>query len=494
MQRIAGAAPVEQLNTVQVNMNVTFEQVTLPKNEHMGLMGASFLYETNEWLSLGGSAYGALTGQRGGFITLGLAAEARKEITDLIEINSGFFVGAGGGRGGFTLQGGGLMLRYHLGMQINSDELGELGAGLSYVDFPNGNIHSAQPYISYKYPFRALIAPGWLDQIYWMHNPDDNISPARHEFALVYRSYLVPNGVLADDGGAQHPSVRLLGVEWQRYLNEHVFLKIESEGALGGRSNGYMQILFGGGYRFSISRRTALKLSASLGPAGGGNVATGGGLLIDAAVALHHSLGNSLFVEIGGGLVNAPDGDFRAASLAGKIGYRFATPDVRDSTVLLADLADYKPGNLRIRMTQQNYFQAASGWRNHHAGLNVNLLGFQADYFLSRNIYMSGQGIAAYKGQAGGYMTGLVGAGLHFPLFGGPLFLETEALAGAAGGGGLDVSGGFVWQGNAGIGYQLSDAHSLIGMYGYMSAPRGKFRARVLSLTYAYRFSIFTLQ
>jgi hypothetical protein len=42
--------------------------------------------------------------------------------------------------------------------------------------------------------------------------------------------------------------------------------------------------------------------------------------------------------------------------------------------------------------------------------------------------------------------------------------------------GGLDVAGGFVGQVNVGLGYQLSNSHSLIAYYGYIGVPQGNFR------------------
>lgn len=141
----------------------TYESVSLPANEKMGFLGSTVLFDATDWLSLGAGAYGALAGKRGGFITLGGAAEIRKEISDFAEVNSGIFVGAGGGRGGFQLAGGGLMLRYHVGGQIKSEHWGNLGGGVSFIDFPDGAIHSFQPYISYDYPFTTLLSPGWIE-------------------------------------------------------------------------------------------------------------------------------------------------------------------------------------------------------------------------------------------------------------------------------------------------------------------------------------------
>jgi hypothetical protein len=119
-------------------------------------------------------------------------------------------------------------------------------------------------------------------------------------------------------------------------------------------------------------------------------------------------------------------------------------------------------------------------------------LGFQIDYFPNRTVYLSGQGMAAYgRGNAGAYMTGLLGAGLHFPLGNTPTFIELEALAGAAGGGGVAVGGGFVWQANAGIGIELTDAFSLIATAGRLDAPGGEFEADVVGISIGYQFTAF---
>ena len=143
-----------------------------------------------------------------------------------------------------------------------------------------------------------------------------------------------------------------------------------------------------------------------------------------------------------------------------------------------------------MRLAQQTYRQAAPGWRNSYAHLNVDNLGVQLDYFLSpteqrTQWFVTGQGLAAYKGEAGAYMTGLLGAGVHQALPG-AWFAEAEALVGAAGGGGLATGGGLVGQVNLGLGYRLSKRLSLMGTVGTMDAFRGDFRARVLGFGLVY--------
>jgi len=484
------AEEMGSVKPAQARFVAGYETLRLSGNEKIGLLGGSFLYDMNDWLALGGGSYGAMAGKRGGFITLGFAGEMHKRISEHFEVQAGMFVGAGGGGGGYKLQGGGLMLRGYLGGMFHTEALGAIGLGLSRVEFPDGAIHSTQPYLSYALPFQTLIPPGWIDLPTFEASPWLGVRTAEQEFSVVYRLYMIPAGVLANNGRLQHRSMGLAGVEWNRYLDDHVYLKLESEGAMQGKSNGYMQILLGAGYRQAITDSTWLKLSASLGPAGGGNVATGGGVLLDAQLLLQQRLSEHVFAQAGTGYVKATGGSFRAASVSVMLGYHFFNPDVHEDVVDSGDLADFEARHLRVRMVKQRYLKDAPNWRNHHANLNVDLLGYQLDYFPNDWFFLSGQGIGAYKGMGGGYMTGLVGGGVRLPVFRSPLFVEMDALVGAGGGGGLDMAGGLVWQADAALGWQISKRYSLQASYGLMQAPKGHFKARVISLSLGYYFSL----
>ncbi|MDH5786067.1 MAG: porin family protein [Chromatiales bacterium] len=480
------------LETTSAKFRVTYEEATLPGDELMGFTGGTYLYTISDYVSVGPAFYGALTGERGGFITLGGATEAHLPLGDSYELNSGLFIGAGGGRGGYTLSGGGLMLRYHAGVKYKSDRYGHFGLGMSYLDFPDGAIHSGQPYLSYEYPFRTLIGSGWISG---NESPGPLLSDSSHqEIAAIYKTYTIPAGVLADNGAPQYKRIDLVGGEWNKYINKRLFLHTEGEGAMGGKSQGYMQILLGAGYRQPLGSSSAIKLIGSAGYAGGGNVATGGGFIVDAQLSFQQAITDHLYLEATAGHMRAPDTNFQTDSLALKLGYQFATPyvDNRQHTFDTSELTAFTPSHFRARATHQSYLKADPNWRGHHNDLNIDNMGLQLDAFINRNLFLTGQGIAAYRGEAGAYMTGLLGAGLHLPMGDSPLFLDGELLTGAAGGGGADVNGGFVWQYNVGAGYQLNDHLSLIAQYGRMEAPNGNFKANVVTLSLGYNFTLFT--
>lgn len=487
----------ERLTPTVTSWRLTDETWQLPQGEAMGMVGGSVLLQAWPGLKVGVASYGAVRGHRGGFITLGLAAEGRWAITQDWAAEAGAFVGGGGGRGGATLAGGGLMLRSHAGLSYNlrswGHPSGRLGLGVSMVDFPSGVVRSRQPYLSYEHDFNALVSSGW-PSVSGMRSESSSVSswPVRPQaFSLTARHYRIPAGVVEDGGGAQHPTMELLGAQWISELNRHSYLRLHAEGAMGGRSTGYMQILLGGGYRWPVGNGTQLKLQAAAGPAGGGKVDTGGGMLFEAGLALEQPLSRWMALEVGLSRVQAPSRSFKANSLDLKLTHRFDLPEA-GTVPTAADVQSFDRRTLRTRWVHQRYGGASSNWRT-KPSVAVDNMGIALDNFLptdkeARRWFLSGQGIAAYGGQAGAYMTGLFGAGVHQRL-GGPWFGELEGLVGAAGGGGLATGNGLVVQANASVGYQLNPGLSVLASLGQMAAPHGDFRVRVMGLNLAWQFT-----
>ena len=473
-------------------VRLTFESLNLPGGESMGMLGGDVLVSVHENLRVGVGAYGAVEGQRGGFITLGVEGELQQRISDAWVSHAGLFVGAGGGHGSNALAGGGLMLRGDLGVTYESKGYGNISLGVSHVRFPSGDINTTQPYVQYEYPFNSLLGSGWLGA-----PPKENglridpVQASRNEFNLVGRHYQFRSSAKRDDGSPQNSTMQLVGVEWLSYLDDYWFLKVESEGAMGGDNNGYMQILLGGGLRLPITRTTSIKLHAAAGPAGGGGADVGGGLLLDAGLGLQQKFSENLALELSAGAVMAPSHTFEALNLAVKLNYQFGMPDVGTTPVSWYGLQEFDTTPLRVRLTNQTYFKADDRWRNGDVNQEVSNLGVQMDYFLTPNWYLTGQGLAAYAGDAGAYMVGEVGLGAVWNITPN-WFIEGEALFGAAGGGGLAVGSGLVAQGNASVGYRLNKALSIIATAGRIEALQGDFKANVAGASLAYQFSAFT--
>ncbi len=472
-------------------IRITYESLRLPGGEDMGMLGGDLLLNVSDNVRLGVGSYGAVRGERGGFITLGVEGELQHRLSPNWQSHVGLFVGAGGGRGGFTLSGGGLMLRSDVGLTYETADYGNFGFGISHVNFPSGVIKSTQPYINYELPFNTLLNPGWNDRPPNTNERLDPIQPGANEFALVSRYYKIPSSVVRDNGQPQSSSLKLLGVEWLSYFDDNWFLKVESEGAMGGENTGYMQILLGGGYRLPISKNTTIKLHAAAGPAGGGGADTGGGVLLDAGIGLQQNITTNTAIELSLGKIRAPSKSFEAVSLGLKLNYQFGLPSVGSEAVSWSALNDFDTKQLRVRVANQTYFKADPLWRANFIDDPVSNLGVQIDYFVTPHVYITGQGLAAYAGKAGAYMVGEVGVGTKWPVTD-HLFIEGEALLGAAGGGGLAVGGGLVAQGNASVGYKLTDSLSIMATAGRMEALKGNFKANVAGISLAYEFTGFT--
>jgi len=467
----------------------SFDELSLPGNEKMGFVGGGLLYELRPNFFVGPEAFGAASGNRGGFITLGMSADRAFPINEDISVVTGLHIGAGGGRGGLQLSGGGLMYRGNAGLSIKTGYNGHIGLGVSRYKFPNGYIDSTQPYISYRHGFNALHGRGWADPSEVKHGEVSNLK--EREFSTVIRTYAVSGHVRRDNGAPQHKSLGLLGVEFANYVRRDSFVKLEAHGAMQGQSNGYMQILAGGGQRFRLSDRVELKLGIAAGVAGGGGVATGGGVIFDAQAGIKVNLSEKLFTELALGKVKASDGEFESDTVSLKVGYRFGNPVIVPNDELAEAAQGFEQSNFRFRFSNQTYLNSDTNWRNHSQNVNIDNLGVQLDYFLNNTAYLSGQGFAAYQGKAGAYMSGLVGMGFHIPITE-TLYIDFEGLSGAAGGGGTNVGNGFVTQFNAQLGVNFNERDSIALGLGRIVATDGDFRANVVSLSYIHKFSLFT--
>jgi len=74
-----------------------YETIELPSGEKMGLAGLSYLVRPAEGLCLGPAVYGAASGQRGGFFTIGAEAALCTRVAGPLNLLAGLYVGGGGG-------------------------------------------------------------------------------------------------------------------------------------------------------------------------------------------------------------------------------------------------------------------------------------------------------------------------------------------------------------------------------------------------------------
>jgi hypothetical protein len=458
----------------------------------MGMAGVNYLVDILPWLYGGIGAYGSITGDRGGFLVGGLDAGVRAPLFERLSLEAGVFAGGGGGRS--SLVGGGLMIRSHAGLLY---DLGSFRLGAQYVmlEFPNGSIESDHFALIAEIPFTSLKTRSGAEksgeQLLLEARGLSGKKPSivRDFFGPCYAIYDPPSGVRNTDGITQTGQFSVVGFEYGRMQSDRTYLVIEASGAAGGDADGYAELLFGAGYRLPILEDWTIDGRLSLGSGGGGLVDTGGGALARASLGLSYAMTEQAAVKIAGGYIDAFRGDFRATlvdlSVTGS--FDFLTFNGQQTPPGEVKAEELKKREWRYRASYQTYHSP----ERKQAGDDgpISLLGLKVDGFLNETSYLTGQALGAYTGGAGGYAVGLIGLGLRSPAFigtGGRIFIEL--LAGASGGGGIDVEGGAIMQPMAGVSYDLGDWLSIEASAGTVAALGGGLHSAVYDAGIAYRF------
>ena len=495
----------------ELTVRSTYGQWKMPDGNNAGMLGLNFLVDVTPNLKLGAATYGAVTGEYGGLTTFGLAGELQQNLTDSWRVHGGVFVGGGGGAAGYNQTGNGFMFRADAGLTYRTNQYGNFGLGVSWVTFPSGQVRSAQPYLMYEYPFYSGVRSGWSGTSLASSSESlanaqnsasqtalSNASSLRQEFSLGWTHNQVPSSVTNSNGVSQS-SFDVAGVRWTSYLDQRWFLSIQADGSYTGSTSGYTQILGGVGYRFPLGSSTGLKIYGLAGPGGTGSgaVDTGGGLLVGGGLAIQQMLTDHWAIEVGAGGLKATTGNFKAFTYGVNFTYALNTPKVTRTSNTQTMLAGYEVAPLQLRVMNQTYFKADDRWRNDDDLASVNNLGLAIDYFINKNVYITGQGLVAYTGNsqttnavtATSELTGLLGPGWYQPIAGN-WFAKAEALMGASVGGTMNTGNGVVWQVNAGVGYNFTENLSFSVTGGRMQALDGPFQTNILGASLGYRFGL----
>ena len=117
----------------------------------------------------------------------------------------------------------------------------------------------------------------------------------------------------------------------------------------------------------------------------------------------------------------------------------------------------------------------------------MQLLGGKIDWIVGDWWYLTGQGLSAYEGGAGGYSEGHWGVGVLSPswnnwnLFG-------EMLIGAGGGGGVDSGSALLYKPSIGLEYNLTTDFSLQTGLGKVISKEGNLNANTFDVSLVWRF------
>lgn len=463
---------------------IDFLSIELPDNDpNMGYTGIHYNLMLNDWAYTGIGIYGAITGNKGGFFTLGINAGIKKYLGENFYLDTGFHFGGGGGAG--APDGGGAFILPHFNLGYDFKNF-SINSGWSYVDFfDKGNIKGHQINVGIEIP---------LDYNYSNYNALEN----KYDFADLKKSLWNINSkktslmlhlnTLKIKGNTQGinngKTIKLAGFEIDSYISKNWFAFLKVDGAFDGIKAGYMDVFLGGGYHVSFNKNnTNLLAKFGLGAGGGGGIDSQGGFLIYPDVSIEQRIFNDLFVSINKGFVMSPNTHFYTSSLGLGIKYYIE----RNGVIANKSFSTGKFKGLEVIVKHDLYFDAE---RDTNPTEDLHQISLQVNLDLTNNIYVAGQTSFANFGNAGAYAEGIVGLGVKTtPFLEDKITVFGQVLGGAAGGGNISTGEGLIIKPSAGFSYKLNNTLSFRTSAGYVKAKGGQLSCTFINFGIKYHLS-----
>lgn len=476
--------PPPQPPSYPVEISVTAEQVHVDHGTQMGMLGLSYqrLF-TPQW-SAGLSAYGAVTGDRGGFFAWG-ANGAHRQTWGPWQAEAGLFIGGGGGSPGWV--GGGLMLRPHIELNRTAGAW-RFGIGASHVSFPNGQVESTQPYISLRWSgTRYLGSTSGSSLIDWDVNAVNSFT-AESELVGIVGTYQ-PTQPPGRGGVAKKGQMQYGGLAYRRSLDIPTILGatpyvgLTTLGAVGGGYDGYAELTGSVGLHWRSPQLPSLglRIEGGIGAGGAGStVDTGGGGLAKGSGGITWQATPNIVASASVGRVRSL-GRFEANEARLELGWRF-----RD--LFPSGPRDSSTGSSVESPSQIIWapWNVGAGWTHYAKALrddgttpSLGMIALRLERQFTPNWRLVTIASTGATGRAGGYAAGQIGAAwMSSPLANSNVQWGIEASIGAAGGGSVTVNGGLIGQAQIQARYTLSpdwalqvDAGQLRGLRGNLSSP-----------------------
>ena len=446
---------VSLLKTPQ-RFRFSLETVSMEKEADLGFVGMGLdvfgLVTNNRHLYVGLHTFSAVTGKRPGLITLGMGIGYRfcPLSTDKIYLDTGMFIGGGGGGG--APDGGGFILRPHIAIEGIYKNIA-LQAGFSKIVFPSGEIASHQLFVGCNFHTDTYLQKPYQKKT--ILSKTNN--PLYRKFSLVIEGITYLN---FKKGSISKPYVenrraQLIGIHFKRDLNKYLYATARLNGAFGGGIDGYMSVLAGLGYQINPLKRIKISPCIFIGASGGGGVESAGGATMQIELNSEINLFNNYFLKLIGGKTWAPWGAFQVTHLGIGLGKTFEAvkgfrKDLESggnpSNEFIVSENILQKHSFGISASNRTYFSPNKKDKNKKDYLPVfQLLGFELSKKISKRWGISGATFWAYQGDYGAYAEGLLGF-TYYPYIDLKNKLFLQFFWGAAGGGGIDVGEGLLFQ------------------------------------------------
>lgn len=468
---------------------IDFLSIDLPANDpNMGYTGIHYNLMLNNWSYAGLGIYGAVSGNKGGFFTLGVNAGIKKYFSDDFYIDTGFHFGGGGGAG--APDGGGAFILPHFNLGYNFKNF-SLNSGWSYVNFfDGGNIKGHQLNVGVEIP---------LDYTYSNYKESENEfdfsdlkksdwnQNSKKTSLMFHQNNLKIKGDTKNTSGIKYngETIRLAGFELASYFSKNWFAFLKVDGAFDGIKAGYMDVFLGGGYLCSFNKTsTNILAKFGLGAGGGGGIDTVGGFLIYPDISIEQKLFGDVYLALNKGFVMSPNSNVYTSS------YGFGLKYYIERNGIISDEKSFTKGKFKgfeVITKHDVYFDAE---RDTNPTENLHQISLQINLNLNKNFYVAGQTSFANFGNAGAYAEGIVGLGAKTnPFLNDKISLFTQVLGGAAGGGNISTGEGLIVKPSVGFSYQLNNTLSFRTSTGYVKAKGGKLSSSFINFGVKYHLS-----
>ncbi|HEX4510690.1 MAG TPA: hypothetical protein VH328_11435, partial [Burkholderiaceae bacterium] len=461
------------------------ERIHLPDGERLGLVGVTELVSVGgEWW-MGPGVYGAMTGGRGGLFVPGAEVAWSHPFNAWLGVDTGLFVGGGGG--GNAPVGGGLMLRPHLDLLLHPLQGLYTGPTWSIVRFADGS-HIDSRQFGWMFNFSSSFDVRRVDGIAPDQATDGHADGLGFDRVDATFTAARPHGTLHVSTGAPlTQTIGLVGMRAEHTLGSGspAWIGIEAAGAGSGGVAGYAEVLGTAGLRWPVlGDRLSLGARVGLGAGGGGDIDTGGGMIGKADVGATLRVTDTLGVTVEGGLERSRNGHFDART--GSIALTWWLDAPHASFDLLQPTPAAEPTRMEFAAGVERYDATRKTGPTHPLGAGL----LQINRFVTPHFYVTGQAHSALAGGAGAYSVGLFGVGTQWPVFS-RVRVGAEALAGAAGGGGVQTNGGAIAQGRGYVDVALGSTVSLrVGAGRIRSFHGGGLDAPVVDAALVFRFGV----
>ncbi|WP_075344009.1 hypothetical protein [Tenacibaculum agarivorans] len=474
-----------RLNFIPVSMpnNTSFTEPT------MGLMGLHYQIPFNDWLYGGAAFHFAVTGDQGGLFTLGAELGVNKKIIDNLYFDANFHFGGGGGYR--ILVNDGAFINPNAGLQYKKNDYG-FGIQYSHINFYTGSIkdNAISFFVEIPSIFRfsdykdanQIVKLGNTEDYFWKKPSVKNVQQVRFDFFFPFGNSKRDNDTQLDN------TLYVLGFEYQKYLNDKTFIFAHTDAIYKGLRAGFMDLFFGAGYHPYQSKYINLFGKLAIGAAGG-RIAPEGGLTAYPSAGIDINLSDHLALSGHGGYYRALDGDFEAYTLGFGLKYKNLSGGTDNASE--QSNSEFKTQGISISIQNQTYFKVNK--TDDPSGVlitDLQLLGFQFNYDIFKNVYVIGEAGFAYGGRSGGYAHGVVGLGVKTnTLFNNKLNLFANFTGGAAGGAGVDSGEGIIIRPTVGFNYFATDNLALKVSGGKLYAPFGNVNSNNINVGLSFNFA-----